>query len=258
MSNDLVNFARAGRRLEFPVIDMHSHVGKWALCDAYTINDHIAEMNRIGVLRTAVSSLAGIDGDVRRGNDEVAAVAAQYPQQFVGYCHVNANYPDEMLPELARCFGLPGFVGIKVYQQTVAYDDPRFEPVWEFARQRAVPVLAHTWGGNLTGLDKVAKRFPTVTFMAAHAGSDHGYQPYINAAQATRNFVLDLTYSRDITNLIEHFVKTVGADQIVWGSDQPLFSMAEQIGKVLFARIDDAAKVKILSTNAGQILGLKL
>ena len=255
MSNALVNHGRAGKRLEIPVFDVHTHVGQWALYDTYTEQDQLAEMDRIGVRCTAISSLAGIAGDVRRGNDEVAALLARQPKRFVGYCHVNGNYADDMLPELERCFARPGFVGIKVYQQGVAYDDPRFDPVWKFAVQHNAPVLAHTWGGNLTGFDKVAKRFPSVPFMAAHAGSDHGYQPYIDAAKAARNFYLDLTYSRDIANLIEHFVKTVGADQIVWGSDQPLFSMAEQIGKVLFSRFSDADKEKILSGNAAQFFG---
>ena len=258
MSNELVNYARAGKRLEFPVIDVHTHVGQWALFDTYTEQDQLAEMDRIGVRCTAVSSMPGISGDVRRGNDEVAALVARRPERFIGYCHVCANYADEMVPELERCFALPGFVGIKVYQQGVAYDDKRFDPVWEFAVKHNAPVLAHTWGGNLTGFDKVAQRFPSVIFMAAHAGSDHGFQPYIDAARAARNFFLDLTYSRDIANLIEHFVKTVGAEQIVWGSDQPLFSMAEQAGKVLFARISDADKAKILSTTAAKIFGMKL
>jgi predicted TIM-barrel fold metal-dependent hydrolase len=257
VSDELVKIARAGKRLDIPVIDVHTHAGQWALFDDYTENDHIAEMDRIGVKFTAISSMSGISGDVRRGNDEIAALLARHPKRFVGYVHVNANYANEMLPELERCFALPGFAGIKVYQQGVPYDDPRFDPAWEMARERNVPVLAHTWAGNLTGFDKVAKRYPSVAFFAAHAGSEHGFQPYIDAARAARNFYLDLTYSRDITNLVEHFVKTVGADQIVWGSDQPLFSMAEQAGKVLFSRISDDDKCKILHGNAEKLFSVK-
>ena len=76
MSNELVNFARAGKRLEFPLFDMHTHVGQWALFDTYTEHDQVAEMDRIGVRYTAVSSMAGIAGDVRRAlrNDHSVAV----------------------------------------------------------------------------------------------------------------------------------------------------------------------------------------
>jgi len=257
VSNELVNFGREGKRLDFPVFDMHTHLGQWALYDKYSEQDWLAEMDRIGVKYTAVSSMDGIAGDVRRGNDEIAALVARHPGRFFGYVHVNANYADEMLPELHRCFAMPGFAGIKVYQQGVAYDDPRFDPVWQMARDRNVPVLAHTWASNLTGYDKVAMRFPSVAFFAAHAGSDYGYQSYINAARGARNFYLDLTYSRDITNLTEHFVKEIGVDQIVWGSDQPMFSLAEQAGKVLFSRMSDDDKRKIMFSNAAQFFNVK-
>ena len=257
MSKELVSFAREGRRLDIPVFDVHIHIGQWAMCGAYDTNDQLAEMDRLGVKQSVVSSAAAIDGDVRRGNDEVAALVAKHPARFLGYVHVNTNYTEDVLPELHRCFALPGFAGIKVYQQDMPYDDARFEPVWEFARERGVPVLAHTWAGALTGLDKVAKRFPTVPFMAAHVTSDLRCQNYINAAKEARNFHLDLTCSRDYACMVEHFVKTVGADQIVWGSDQPLFSMAQQLGKVLFARISDEDKRKILYGNAARCFGLK-
>ena len=36
------------------------------------------------------------------------------------------------------------------------------------ARDRRVPVLAHTWGGSVTGLDRAAARFPDVAFLAGH------------------------------------------------------------------------------------------
>ncbi|MCG3148197.1 MAG: hypothetical protein PCFJNLEI_01640 [Verrucomicrobiae bacterium] len=256
MSDALIQYGRTGRKLDFPVFDMHSHVGEWALFDAFGIEAHLAEMDRVGVSVTAISSLQAIAGDIRRGNDQVTDLLRRQPQRFVGYVHINANYPDLILPELERCRATPGFKGIKVYQQGVPYDDPRFEPAWEFAAAQHWPVLAHTWGGQLTGYDRAARSHPDVVFFAAHAGSDFTYQPYVDAARQARNFYLDLTYSREHTNLLEHFVRTVGADQIVWGSDQPLFSLAQQVSKVLFARLADTDKHKILFANAARAFGV--
>ncbi len=256
MTSELARFGLEGRTLGFPTFDVHSHVGKWAMYDSYEISDQIAEMDRIGVQVAAISALPAIAGDIQRGNDQVAELVGKYPGRFVGYVHVNANYPDRMLAELERCFARPGFKGIKVYQQGVPYDHPSFDPAWEFARAHRAPVLAHTWGGELTGYDRVAKRFPEVPFFAAHAGSGFAYERYIAAAKQARNFHLDLTYSREHANMIEHMVKSVGADQIVWGTDQPLFSMAQQAAKVLFARISDEDKKKILYQNAARLFGM--
>jgi predicted TIM-barrel fold metal-dependent hydrolase len=252
----LVEFAQAGRPVDFPVFDMHGHIGEWSLFDNWPLTEHLAEMERVGVRRTAISSLAAIAGDIAAGNDQVAAVARAHPDRFIGYAHVNANYPELIAPELERAAANPAFRGIKVYQQGVAYDDPRFEPVWEFAAARGWPVLAHTWAGQLTGFDRVAQRHPQTVFFAAHAGSDFVWQPYVDAARRARNFYLDLTYSRDHANLLEHLVREVGADQIVWGSDQPLFSLAQQLSKVLFARIADRDKEKILYRNAARAFRL--
>jgi predicted TIM-barrel fold metal-dependent hydrolase len=130
--------------------------------------------------------------------------------------------------------------------------------VWSFARERRLPVLAHTWGGNLTGLDKVAARFPDVAFLMAHSGSGFAYDAYLKAAASSPNLYLDLTYSREHTNMIEHMVRTAGARRVVWGSDAPTFSLSQQIGKVLFARIPDEEKRLILYDNAARLFGLEV
>ena len=256
MMSKLARYGLEGRKIDlFPLFDSHSHVGKWSIFDAYDVKDHVAEMDRIGVRVSVISSLIALQGDIRRGNDVIAAVLKAHPGRFLGYVHVSANYPDLIMPELKRCFAIKGFKGIKVYQTGTPFDDSVFKPVWTFARQHGAPVLAHTWAGNLTGFDKVAKAHPDVSFIAAHAGSAGHYKPYIEAARRAKNLYLDLTYSRDHAGLIEHFVETVGANRLVWGSDEPLFSMAQQVGKTLFARISDSDKKKILSDNGARLFG---
>jgi predicted TIM-barrel fold metal-dependent hydrolase len=240
------------------MFDAHSHVGTWALFDTVPLAEQLAEMDRLGVGMAAVSALPALAGDIRGGNDLVAEVIRRHPARFIGYAHVSATYPESMGPELERCFALPGFRGIKIYQFGIPYDDARFEPAWAFASARRVPVLAHTWGGALTGLERAAARHPEVPVFAAHAGSDFAYQAYIDAARQAPNLYLDLTYSREHTNLIEHFVAELGAERVVWGADAPLFSMAHQAAKVLCARIPDAAKRLILGGTAARLFGLTL
>jgi predicted TIM-barrel fold metal-dependent hydrolase len=257
VTTPLIEYGRRGLCLEdIPVFDAHAHVGNFNDVFAPTLEERLAEMDRIGIDLAAVSSVEGIYGDVRRGNDEVAETVTAHPDRFVGYCHVTAQYPDLMIPELERCFAIPGFRAVKVYQVGTPFDDPLFDPVWEFARVRQAPVLAHTWGGNLTGLDEAAKRFPGVAFFAGHAGSGFAYEAYLDAAGAAPNLYLDLTYSREHTNMIEHFVEQIGASQIVWGTDDPTFSMSHQVGKILFARITDEDKRKILYTTAAELFHL--
>lgn len=254
MSRPLIDYGRTGARLEgVRVFDCHAHVGHFGNVRSPALDRQVREMDRLGIELAAVSSVEAIFGDIARGNDEVAEAIARYPGRFIGFCHVSAQYPDLMLPELERCLRNPSFRGIKVYQVGTNYDDAKFDPVWAFARDRGLPVLAHTWGGNVTGLDRAAARFPQVAFLAGHSGSGFAYQPYIDMAKRLPNFHLDLTYSREHTNMIEAMVDAVGAGRIVWGSDAPTFSMSQQVGKILFARIPDEAKRKILFDNAAAL-----
>ena len=258
MTMPLVDYAREGRALrDVPVFDAHAHVGRQANVAYPPLERQVEEMDRLGVDMAAVSSMLALSGEFRRGNDQVADAIRRFGGRFIGYCHVSANYPELILPELERCFAVEGFRGVKVYQVGCPFDDPAFDPVWAFAKERGAPVLAHTWGGDLTGLDVAAERNPDVSFLVAHAGSGFAYKAYLAAAQRVANIYLDLTYSREHTNMIEHIVEQLGPDRIVWGSDAPCFSMSHQLSKILFARIPEDAKRKIIHDTAARLFGLE-
>ena len=258
MSMPLIEYGRTGRCLsDVPVLDAHAHIGRFAVIEGPPLATQVQEMDRIGIDTAIISSVEGIFGDIVRGNDDVADAAARYPGRFLGYCHVSAQYPELLVPELERCFANPVFKGIKVYQVGTRYDHELFDAVWAFARERGIPVLAHTWGGDVTGLDRVAERHADVPFLIGHSGSGYTYQAYIDLAKRAPNLYLDLTYSREHTNMIEHFVEQIGVDRLVWGTDAPTFSMSHQIGKVLFARIPDKAKCRILHDTAARLFGLR-
>lgn len=259
MSPSLIDYGRQGRTVDtIPVFDAHAHVQTRGGAEDLGLEEQVRAMDRCGIRAAMVSSSLAIRADFRRGNDQVAEAARRFSGRFFGYCHVNATYPEILLPELERCFANPIFRGIKVYQAGPSFDSPLYDRVWAFARERRVPVLAHTWGGNFTGFDRAAEKNPEVNFLAGHAGSGFAYQPYIDTARRLPNFFPDLTYSREHTNMIETLVEAVGPDQIVWGSDTPVFCMAQQLGKVLFARIPDDAKRKILGATAARLLGVDL
>ena len=252
MKDKLLDYARRGQTLDIPVFDIHSHVGKWSTYDMVSLEEQVGEMDRLGIRMAAVSSMAALVGNISRGNAEVAGIVRRYPKRFIGYIHVSANYSDDMLPELERCYETACFRGIKVYQVGVNYNDPLFEPVWTFAEKHRLPILAHTWGGA-GGLEGPAMRHPDLAFLMAHSGTEGKYTPYLDAIKAAPNLYIDLTYSREYVNIIRHFVEVAGADRIVWGADAPLFSMAQQLCKVLFANISDEDKEKILYRNAAKL-----
>ena len=246
-----------GAALPFPAIDLHGHVGRWAGFEAFPLAEHVAEMDRLGIALCMVSSLSAISGDFSHGNDEAAEATARYPGRFLAYAHVSARYASSMLPELERCFASPAFRGIKLYPPAGRYDQTAYDPVYAFAAEHSAHILCHTWGRDLNGLVEAAIAHPTVSFLAAHAGSDFAYATYLEAARQAPNLFLDLTYSREHAGMIEHFVAAIGSQRIVWGADSPLFSMAQQVGKLACAAISESDKRTIFHDNAAHLLRIE-
>ncbi len=239
-----------GKARRFRAIDAHSHVGSWTHFTPISLDERIGVMNHLGIAVALISSMRAVAGDIVAGNNEVLEAMRRYPGRLLGYVHVSANYPELIETELARCCADPGVCGIKVYQNGIPYSDPSFTPAWEYASAHALPVLAHTWAGNLTGLDAVAAAHPSVPFLVGHAGSALSYTACIGAAKRVPNLYLDLTYSRDHPGMIELFVAQLGAERIIWGSDEPVFAMTHQMAKVLSARISAEEKETILARTA--------
>ena len=258
MSATLREKALRGERIEQPVLDAHGHIGQFAALTGPDLSIQIQEMDRLGIDRTIVSAVEALHGDILGGNDDVARACERFPEHLWGYCHVTAQQPEHMATELERCFANPCFRGIKIYQVGTDFDHALFDDVWAFAKERGVPVLAHTWGGNLTGLDRAAERYPTVPVLAAHSGSDFAWQAYVDAVRRVPNLYLDITYSREFAGMLEIFVREAGVDRIVWGSDAPCFSMSHQLGKVLLARISEEDKHKILFGTAARLFNVSL
>ena len=110
-----------------PVIDFHTHVGRWGtshMDDSPEI--FLKLMDAAGVEKSCTNCI--FYGDARRGNDIVSRFAREHPDRFLPVAYVTPRYPDEMLPELERAFGELGAKFLKIYptyyQKPV--DDPGY------------------------------------------------------------------------------------------------------------------------------------
>ena len=251
------------------IFDCHEHFG---IESGFFIPDTSADqflrvLDRVGINLVAVSSFS--DG-FPFGNDIIAQVLSAYPERFIGYARVNANYSEDIGKELTRCFDRPGFRGIKIhpYLDQVSLSDPRFEPVWEFAAERKVPVLIHTWNNLRSNdplldfcapskIEKIAGKYPEAKIILAHSGGEYdGILEAIKTAKAFTNVYLDTTSSRLYPGVIEMMVDEVGAKKVLYGSDMPFLSPVPQIAKIVYADIGESEKRKILGYNAAKLFGI--
>ena len=239
------------------VIDAHTHCGPGAEMDWDTsIGRFVQHMDRIGIDTTILAPMVSGEGlSLQQYNDLVYEYITAHPDRFRGYCWITPQYPENMQGELTRCFDQMGFVGIKIHNSysKYRYDGARYEPMFEFANARGIPILAHTFGDDsVTQLAALAQKYPAIPFLVAHAGAGD-FDSTIEHAKQVPNLYLELAYSYGTPYIIERMVREVGADRVIWGSDSIFISSANQIGKVLCADISEDDKLKVLGKNARRI-----
>ncbi|MGQ9632261.1 MAG: amidohydrolase family protein [bacterium] len=256
--------ARKGLPLEGTrIIDAHGHLGEY-------FNFHIPQsgaegmirvMDRLGIDQICVSAHTALSADYRRGNDAVASAIRSFPGRFVGYAVINPNYPDDVGAELERCFDELGMRLIKLHPALHKYPltGKNYEPVWDYARRRGCAILIHTWKGDancdLKEFSLIAAENPEIPLICGHAGGPGASEEAISMAQRYPNVYIDLTGSYNRWGAVEEFVRGVGADRVLYGSDMPFLAAGGGLGKVVYAKIDDAAKRKILGGNMAKLLG---
>ena len=241
------------------VIDSHGHLGI-AVGMAYVDSSPdslVAAMDRLGIDKIHLSSSWANKGQARLGNDQVLAAMRRYPGRIYGYMVAPVGYAEQIIPELERCYAV-GFRAVKVWsygnRPGLPYDHPNYRLVFDYAEERGLPVLAHTWGNELDELDAAFQRYYRIRWILAHTGCRQ-LDKYVRAARTFGQVYLETCLSACPRGLIERLVAEVPLEKILWGSDQPYLNAANQLGRVLFARISPEAKRAILGANALRVLG---
>ncbi|NMA08110.1 MAG: amidohydrolase family protein [Clostridiales bacterium] len=150
----------------------------------------------------------------------------------------------------AGCKFLTDYYGVRL-------EDPRHTPYWEYLNEHKLLALCHTWGGSAfdgpENVRKVAHAYPDVTIICGH--SMHGlWDEAIDVAREYPNVYLELTAVMDDRGVLEKFVRALGSERIVFGTDLPWFSTFHYIGCILDADITDDDRRNIFYRNGQKLM----
>ena len=106
----------------------------------------------------------------------------------------------------------------------------------------------------LERLALIAQRFPELTFQVQHMGSNHGELYAISVAKYTPNLVVG-TSGCDKWG-IRYAVKQLGAERVLWGSDNSYFSIEVELAKQKSAGLTRKEFKLVAGGSAARILGL--
>jgi hypothetical protein len=238
------------------VIDAHMHIDRFYnfLIPRADASHLITSAARIGIQKLYGSSIVALRGDAELGNENALAFHATHPRLFYPYIVFKPNYPEEADRTIALA-DTRKIQRFKIHDDgnDLPYDDKRYLPLYDYANGIAGIILAHTWGKkHVEPIMKIAKEFPHVRFLLGHSGITDE-EIYARAVKEHGNIYLETCSSFAWYGLMERLVAMAGSERVLFGTDMPFLSPDQQIGRVLFARITDEDKRKILGLNAQRL-----
>ena len=258
--NEFYEAIQEGRPIEgLDIIDMHAHLGPY-------YNMHVPDpwaarmirvMDRCGIAKTVFSPSFGFDADFVAGNDLMLKTIEEYPGRLYGAATVNGNYPELSVSELHRAFENPRVVMIKIHpvSSKCKLSDRRMKGIYEFASERKLFTLVHTWlegdpWGSMDLMASMAREYPDIRWLMGHCGGPYGSYHSVELAQELPNIFLDVTLSMAPAGQLEFFVREVGSERVLFGTDNPFFDPRPQVGRVGLAGISREDKMNIFRNNA--------
>ena len=249
-------------RADFPVYDMHGHMGThngiFMRCsDPESMARHL---RRAGVKHLVFSHHHVLFGTMR--NAEVVDICRRYPELYRMYVGIVPRYPENIREDLAQFDKwAPYAVGLKCLADY--YKVPLTDPAWEyalkFADERALPVLFHTWGNSQCDGGKImlelVHKYHRLKFFIGHAICGEWDAAERVVKESAGNVWLELTAIPGMYRRIEMLAAAVGSDRLLYGTDMPWFDEYQAIGGVLSADITEDDMRNILYRNAERILG---
>lgn len=227
-----------------PKVDIHWHPDHNNLGDAGLQPERqLALFNKWSYERVVGFSNHALYFDIHDGN-EATSRWCELDERLHALVVVDPTRADESIAQIRHFAEHPRFVGVKTIQDVhgMGLDDPSYGPILDAAASAGFPVLAH-----LRGLPEAARRYPHVTFIAAHA--NWGRAAHLAALTNVR-FEFATGHALRHETQLAKFILEVGPDRVLFGSDGVLISPAWSLAKLIDASLSPDDEAAILRGNA--------
>jgi predicted TIM-barrel fold metal-dependent hydrolase len=269
-----VNTPEASRYLAPRLADIRSlgipyfDGGEWYDAPAETVDEFVGRLDAAGIEAVALvgRNRSGGDPDWPLTNEWVAEVVERHPHRFYGFAGVDATDLEtapQLITDAVEELGLVG-ANVDPYQIDAGADDKRFDGVYETCSGLGIPLIL-TFGAGPgipadlrcwpLDLDRVARRFPTLTLIACH-----GAWPFLTEmiAVAWRNpnvyFDNSFYHFAPGAHVVVDAVNTMIGEKMVYSSAYPFCPLEETLERFLQLGFTDTALENVLYRNAQRIL----
>jgi len=235
------------------LIDIHSHIGYGAPYwhPGSEPQDLARQLHRYGFSKFVTFAFTGLNADWTWGNDFAHQAMLRFPDLILPLAAVHLHDEAEMVAEMERCCDELGFWGVKLHPWWNGYPEngPHIRTACAFCHERGLILTNHGWGPAEI-LDRYATEFPNAKLITGHLAYDDTYAEVVNK----HDNVYVCTCLPILRWELERAVGKIDTDKLLFGSDLPDLPLSLSMGPVLYARIDDDVKRKIMGLNAQRLL----
>ena len=220
------------------IIDVHTHLGEDRVFDEERNEEDIQErMNKHGIDISIVQPMFGTIcmKTFEDSHNRIYRMTEKNKGRIYGMASVNPHIDvNDFKAEVKRCVRELNFVGIKLHPAAHACSPGSRDGLMliDTADSLSVPVMVHTGAGipaaNPANVIPIAKKYPETKFVLAHSGMIIGADEALIAAMECPNIYLETSWT--IPDFIIKFVKTIGADRVMFASDLGL-NIAGELAK---------------------------
>lgn len=205
--------------------------------------------------------------DTMRINDAIAAYRDRDPARFpIAIGIVEPTYGPHSLPEINRVADELDLGGISFHVrfQGVSLDNQWVSRYVERIVERGLTPVLHavheTSENPLWKVATIARSFPDTAMLVLDAfGSHEGTKECFFTAEVAPNLVFDTSLAQG-WGLVEHFVRTFGAERVTFGTDLYSWPLGRKISpisrEIASSDLDARDKGLILAGNARRLFGL--
>lgn len=229
-----------------------------------SVNQLLESGQKAGISKFLVQSVATTPHQVASINAFIAREVDAHKDFLIG---LGSMHPDsENIRADVDSVAQLGLRGIKMHPdiQGFALDDERCMPFYERCQSIGLPVLIHTGDyrydySNPDRLMNVLKAFPKLTVIGAHFAGWSVWDEALEKLLQYDNLYVDssstLGFAKDIDKFKSLFLGW-GEDRILFASDYPMWSAAEEIKVLESLNFDDSMYEKIFHKNAEKVFNI--
>ncbi len=227
-----------------------------------TVTRLIEANTEAGVNVSLIHSVATTSEQVESINNFIISQVNEHKGSFVGFCTLHPDYANPG-KEIDRILAA-GLKGIKLHSdfQKFNIDDERVFPIYEAAEGR-LPILFHMGDKRYEyskprRLYNIIQKFPKLQIIGAHFS---GYSEWDDAAEILRGTGIWVDTSSSLEFIspekARHLIDVYGSDRVMFASDYPMWSPADELKKLARIPMTDDERERILYKNAASLLGIE-